>query len=232
MDLNSTVEPAERQVFLCCRGSESDPIPKLLSAAFKARQEAMPITTDLIICKEIYGSEFSDGNILILPERIKYRNLKESDIDSFVEHVLVHNQPLPSGVEELIPGYHILVCTYGSGTAISEKFTEEAEMRGLTVSPCSQTGVDKYKGSIIVYTAGPNGSISGHWYGEVTPEDVEDLFNECFGFSVMNKEIREQLLRSMRSEDDAPYEDDSPSGAALLSYSLECCRTLCFCTDS
>lgn len=61
-------------------------------------------------------------------------------------------QPLPSGIEEMMPDYHILVCSDGSGTAVRDKFIEEAEMRGLTVNPCSQTGGDKYKGSLIVYT--------------------------------------------------------------------------------
>lgn len=89
--------------------------------------------------------------------------MKESDIDSFVEHVLVNNQPLPSGIEEMMPDYHILVCADGSGTAVRDKFIEEAEIRGLTVNPCSQTGGEKYTGSLIVYTADPDGSITGQW---------------------------------------------------------------------
>ncbi|KAM1111938.1 hypothetical protein ACFX2I_044874 [Malus domestica] len=68
---------------------------------------------------------------------------------------------------------------------IAVKFKEEAELRGLTnqvfVTACSHIGDHKCAGNLIVYSPGSDGSITGHWYGYVTPEDVPELLDQHIG---------------------------------------------------
>ncbi|CAL5394818.1 unnamed protein product [Camellia sinensis] len=60
-------------------GDRSDNIP--------ARKHDLNVKTRLTICEGRDGTEFSDGDVLIIPEMIKYRGLKDSDVDNFVEDV-------------------------------------------------------------------------------------------------------------------------------------------------
>ncbi|PRQ52041.1 putative 1-deoxy-D-xylulose-5-phosphate reductoisomerase [Rosa chinensis] len=74
---------------------------------------------------------------------IKYRGLKESDVDSFVDDVIVNDKPWASGAQEVLTGSHIFVCAHGSrdrrcgvcGPVLIDKFTEEAALRGLKDQP-------------------------------------------------------------------------------------------------
>ena len=103
------------------------------------------------------------------------RSLKDSDVDSFVENVLVNGQPWTSGVQEVLTGSFVFVCSHGSrdrrcgvcGPALIEKFRQEIELRGLSdqvlVKPCSHVGGHKYAGNLIIYGPGPDGKITGHW---------------------------------------------------------------------
>ncbi|KAM1323546.1 hypothetical protein ACFX2H_044508 [Malus domestica] len=164
------------------------------------------------------GTEFSDGDVLIFPQMIKYRGLKESDVDSFVDDVLVNDKPWASRVQEALTGYHVFVCAHGSrdkrcgvcGPVLIDKFKEEAELRGLTnqvfVTACSHIGGHKYAGNLIVYSPGSDGSITGHWYGYVTPEDVPELLDQHIG----KGEIIERLWRSQMgaSSDEAEKIND------------------------
>ncbi|KAM1323554.1 hypothetical protein TB2_044786 [Malus domestica] len=131
------------------------------------------------------------------------KGLKESDVDSFVDDVLVNDKPWASGVQEVLTGSHVFVCAHGSrdnrcgvcGPVLIDKFKEEAELRGLTnqvfVAACSHIGGHKYAGNLIIYSLGSDGSISGHWYGYVTPDDVPELLDQHIG----KGEIIERLWR-------------------------------------
>ncbi|TQD98050.1 hypothetical protein C1H46_016315 [Malus baccata] len=100
-------------------------------------------------------------------------------------------------------GSHVFVCAHGSrdkrcgvcGPILIDKFKEEAELRGLTnqvfVTACSHIGDHKCAGNLIVYSPGSDGSITGHWYGYVTPEDVPELLDQHIG----KGEIIERLWR-------------------------------------
>lgn len=103
------------------------------------------------------------------------RGLKESDVDSFVDDVIVNDKPWASGAQEALTGSHVFVCAHGSrdrrccvcGPVLIDKFIEEAELRGLKnqvfVSPCSHIGGHKYAGNLIIYSPGVDGKITGHW---------------------------------------------------------------------
>jgi hypothetical protein len=212
-NLAGTVDAYDRHVFLCYKSpdawasrvenSESDPLPKLLASALKARKNDITVKTKLTISEGRDGTQFSDGDVLIFPEMIKYRSLKDSEVDGFVEDVLVNGKPWTSGVQEVLTGSYVFVCAHGSrdkrcgvcGPVLIGKLKEEIGFRGMNdqvfVTPCSHVGGHKYAGNLIIYCPGPDGNITGHWYGYVTPEDVPELLDQHIG----KGEIIERLWR-------------------------------------
>ena len=69
------------------------------------------------------------------------RGLKESDMDSFVDDVLVNDKPCASGVQEPLTGCHVFVSAHcccqeewncDCSRVLVDKFKEEAVLRGLT----------------------------------------------------------------------------------------------------
>ena len=104
-----------------------------------------------------------------------YRGLKDSDVDSFVDDVIVNGKPWAAGVQEIVSGSHIFVCAHGSrdkrcgvcGPVLIEKLKEGIESRGLQeqvfVSACSHIGGHKYAGNLIIYSPDSQGKIMGHW---------------------------------------------------------------------
>ncbi|XP_031286547.1 altered inheritance of mitochondria protein 32 [Pistacia vera] len=209
-NLAGTVDSYDRHVFLSYKGpdawlprveeSEVDPLPKLLSSAIKARKNDITVKTKVTICG---GGEGSDGDLLIFPEMVKYKGLKDSDVESFVDDVLVNGKPWASGVQETLTGSYVFVCAHGSrdkrcgvcGPALIEKLNEEIETRGLKdqifVSPCSHIGGHKYAGNLIIYSPDSEGKIMGHWYGYVTPDDVPAVLDQ----HIAKGEIIERLWR-------------------------------------
>ncbi|KAI4348203.1 hypothetical protein L6164_008956 [Bauhinia variegata] len=199
-NLSGTVDAYDRHVFLCYKNhevwpprveaSDSDPFTKRLATTVRARKNDITIKTKITICEAREGTEFSDGDVLIFPEMIKYRGLNESNIDSFVEDVMVNGKPWAAGVQDVLSGSHVFVCAHGSrdvrcgvcGPVLIEKLNEEIELRGLKdqifVRACSHIGGHKYAGNLIIYSPGPDGKIMGHWYGYVTPNDVPELLDQ------------------------------------------------------
>ncbi|KAM2367196.1 hypothetical protein ACFXTH_044912 [Malus domestica] len=188
-------------VFLCYKtpeawpwrieGSESNPLPKFFASALKARKNDITFKTLLTVIEGREGTEFSDGDVLIFPQMIKYRGLKESDVDSFVDDVLVNHKPWASRVQESLTGSHVFVSAQcsreewnrDSARVLIDKFKEEAELRGLTnqvfVTACYQTG--GHNGNLIIYSPGSDGSITGHWYGYITPAYVLEMLDQHIG---------------------------------------------------
>ncbi|KAA0037587.1 altered inheritance of mitochondria protein 32-like [Cucumis melo var. makuwa] len=212
-NLAGTVSAYDRHVFLCYKtpeawpshleSSDCDLLPKLLSAALKARKDDISLKTKLTMFSRRYETGFSDGDLLIFPDMIKYSGLKDSDVDGFVDDVLVNNKPWASGVPEVFTGSHVFVCVHASrdrrcgvcGPILVQKLDEEIELRGLKdqvyVSPCSHIGGHKYAGNLIIYQPGTDGKTTGHWYGYVTPEDLSELFEQ----HIAKGEVVERLLR-------------------------------------
>ncbi|KAL0431627.1 UNVERIFIED_CONTAM: Altered inheritance of mitochondria protein 32 [Sesamum radiatum] len=202
-NLAGTVDPYERHVFLCYNShelwpsrvedSDSDPLPKLLASALKARKNDISLKTRLTICERSDDVKLSDGDVLIFPEMIIYRGLKDSDVDSFVEDVLVNGKPWLSGVQEELTGSYVFVCAHNNrdrrcgvcGPVLIQKFKEEIESKDLKnqvfVTACSHVGGHKYAGNVIIFSADPDGRIAGNWYGYVTPSDVLELLDKQIG---------------------------------------------------
>ncbi|KAL3526097.1 hypothetical protein ACH5RR_014469 [Cinchona calisaya] len=202
-NLAGTVDPYDRHVFLCYKShdswpsrvedSDSDPFPKLLATAFKARKDDIKVKTRMTVCEGLVDLKLSDRDVLIFPEMIKYRNLKDSDVDGFVEDVLVNENAWAAGIQEVLTGSYVFVCAHNNrdkrcgvcGPILIEKFKEEIESKGLksqvSVTACSHIGGHKYAGNVIIFSANAEGKIDGHWYGYVTPSDVPELLDQHIG---------------------------------------------------
>ncbi|XP_020207129.1 altered inheritance of mitochondria protein 32 [Cajanus cajan] len=212
-NLAGTVDAYDRHVFLCYKShvswpsrieaSDSDPLPKRVAAAFKARKNDITVKTKITVCEAREEAGFSDGDVLIFPEMIKYRGLEESNVDSFFEDVLINGKPWSAGVPEVLSGSHVYVCAHASrdvrcgvcGPVLINKLNEEIELRGLkdqiSVTACSHIGGHKYAGNVIIYSPGADGKITGHWYGYVTPDDVSELLDK----DIAKGEVIHRLLR-------------------------------------
>ncbi|CAA2987610.1 altered inheritance of mitochondria 32-like [Olea europaea subsp. europaea] len=214
-NLSGTVDPYDRHLFLCYKthdswpsrveDSDSDPLPKLLSSALKARKNDIAAKTRLTICEGGDDLVLSEGDVLDFPEMIIYRGLKDSDVDGFVDDVVVNGKPWASGVQEALSGTYVFVCAHNNrdrrcgvcGPVLIKKFKEDIESKGLqdqvVVTACSHVGGHKYAGNVIIFSADAEGKISGNWYGYVTPNDVSELTDRQIG----KGEIIERIWRSV-----------------------------------
>ncbi|XP_068336209.1 uncharacterized protein [Pyrus communis] len=202
----------------CIKGSESDPLPKFFASALKARKNDITFQTLLTVIEGHKGTEFSDGDVLIFPQMIKYRGLKESDVDSFVDDVLVNHKPWASRMQEPLTSPYVFICAHMSrnewnryrACVLIDKFKQEAEQRGLSdqvfVTACFHIGGHKFDGNLVIYSPSSDGSIIDHWYGYVFPSDVPELLDQHIG----KGEIRERHWRGQMgaSSDEAEEIND------------------------
>ncbi|PNY13881.1 altered inheritance of mitochondria protein 32-like, partial [Trifolium pratense] len=131
------------------------------------------------------------------------RGLKESNVDSFFNDVMVGCKSWGGGVQDVVAGSYIFVCAHGSrdvrcgvcGPVLIDKLNEEIQLRGLkdqiSVMACSHVGGHKYAGNLITFSPGPDGKVMGHWYGYVTPNDVPALLDQ----HIAKGEIIQKLWR-------------------------------------
>nr|XP_028954719.1 uncharacterized protein LOC103429116 [Malus domestica] len=126
---------------------------------------------------------------------VDQRGLKESNVDSFVDDVLVNDRPWASGVQESLTSPHVfaLIFVYthmsqeewnrDSARVRIDKLKEEFEMRGLTnqvfVTACFHLEGHNYAGIFTTYD--PDGSMTYHWYPFVSPGYVPELLDEHIG---------------------------------------------------
>ncbi|CAN4081738.1 unnamed protein product [Withania somnifera] len=185
LKLGGTATVYDRLVFLCYKShetwpshvesSDSDPLPKLFSSTLKAREDDIKLKTVLTICQVREDIGLLDGDVLIFPEMIKYRNLKESDVDAFIEDVLVNDKPWTSGPQEPLTGSYVFVCSHNnrdrrcgvSGSILIEEFNKAIESKDLKnevhVTACAHVGGHKYAGNLIIFSTDKEGKIAGHW---------------------------------------------------------------------
>ncbi|PHU27759.1 hypothetical protein BC332_06091 [Capsicum chinense] len=256
--LGGTVTSYDRHLFLCYKShetwpsrveaSDSDLLPKSLAAALKARKDDIKIKTLLTICEVRDGMEVSDGDILVFPEMIKYRDLKESDVDAFVDDVVVNGNPWSSGLKESLNGSYVFICAHNNrdrrcgicGPILIEEFSKAIEFKGLKdkvrVTACSHIGGHKYAGNVIIFSSGKDGEIVGHWYGYVTPDDVPALLDEHIGegkvierlwrgqmgqHEKVTDKVEEQRVPEVTNEEKKPLENGSQETSAT---GFSCCQ--------
>ncbi|XP_022928514.1 altered inheritance of mitochondria protein 32-like [Cucurbita moschata] len=235
--LSGTVGAYERHVFLCYRshevwpsrvdGSDADLLPKLLSSAIKTRENEISVKTKLTICEAGEGTEHSDGDVLVFPEMIKYRGLKDEDVESFVEKVLMDGKQQVYGAHDALAGSYIFVCAHRSrdkrcgvcGTALITKLIEEIELRGLKdqicVHACSHIGGHKYAGNVIVFSPDLDGRIMGHWYGYVTPDDVPELLDKHIGKGELIERLWRGRMGRINDEEGKEVDEDKLPSAEV-----------------
>ncbi|XP_061357526.1 altered inheritance of mitochondria protein 32-like [Gastrolobium bilobum] len=240
-NLAGTVDAYDRHVFLCYKNhlawpprveaSDADPLPKSVATAFRARKNDIAVKTKITVCEAREEVGFSDGDVLIFPEMIKYRGLEESNVDSFFDDVMVSGKAWSGGgVHDVLTGSHIFVCAHGSrdvrcgvcGPVLMQKLNDEIELRGLkdqiSVVACSHIGGHKYAGNLIVYSPGPDGKIMGHWYGYVTPNDVPALLDQHIAKGeVIQKLWRGQMgppIAGVNGTDDKKLANGNDTGKA------------------
>ncbi|KAF5755171.1 putative thioredoxin-like ferredoxin, Thioredoxin-like superfamily [Helianthus annuus] len=231
--LSGTSIAYDRHVILCYKthelwpsrveSSDAHPLPKVLAGALKARKNDIPVKTLLTICEGREGTELSDGDVLLFPEMIKYRGLKESDINTFVDEVVVNRKLWSAGVQETMTGSHVFVCSHSSrdkrcgfcGPILIKKFKEEAELRGLdnvSVTACSHVGGHKYAGNLIIYSV-QDKKVCGHWYGYVTPSDVPELLdNHIVKGEIIDRIWRGQMGVPVVKKAEKAIEQSLPNG--------------------
>lgn len=192
-----------------------------------ARKNDIKVKTRLTICEGRDGTEFVDGDVLVFPEMIKYRGLTDTGVDSFVDDVLVNGKPWASGLQEVLTGSHVFVCAHNTrdkrcgvcGPALIEKFKEEIEMKGLKdqvfVAACSHVGGHKYAGNLIIFSAGSDGKVSGHWYGYVAPSDVPELLDQHIGKGEIIERIWRGQMGAIVEGDEKVDEQKLPNGNGL-----------------
>ncbi|KAL2335741.1 hypothetical protein Fmac_016954 [Flemingia macrophylla] len=212
-NLAGTVDAYDRHLFLCYKSrlawpprveaSDADPLPKRLAAVSKARKNDVAVKTKLTVCEAPEEAGFSDGDVLIFPDMIKYRGLEESNVEGFYDDVIVNGKEWSGGEQGVLRGSHIFVCAHGSrdvrcgvcGPVLMEKLNQEIQLRGLkdqiSVLACSHVGGHKYAGNVIIFCPGPDGKIMGHWYGYVTPDDVPALLDQ----QIAKGEVIQKLWR-------------------------------------
>ncbi|KAG2301500.1 hypothetical protein Bca52824_030151 [Brassica carinata] len=213
--LAGSVAPYGRHVFLCYESREtwlprveSEGLPQRFAKSFKDRRADFAVETKLTVCG---GGGESDGDVLIFPDMIRYKALKDTDVDAFVEDVLVNGKPWTSGIQEELSGSFVFVCAHGSrdkrcgvcGPALMEKFEQEIGSRGLSdqilVKPCSHIG--------------------GHKYGYVTPDDVPAMLDQHIAKGEIIQNLsRGQMRLKPEGEEEAEKEDEPkiPNGSSVV----------------
>ncbi|CAM6124568.1 unnamed protein product [Calypogeia fissa] len=247
VSLVGTVQYFERHLFLACKGPESwpsmveaasdhfDRLPHRLAGALKSRKNDMPLKSRMTVCEESAGA--AAGDVLMFPDMVRYKGLTDTDVDEFVEDVLVGGKEWKktgSG-PECLSGSFIFVCSHGSrdkrcgscGPVLIETLNEEIRVRGLEgqifVGGCSHVGGHKYAGNVIVFSSSGTGApVSGHWYGYVSPADVPLILDQHIG----RGEIIERLWRGQMgvSEGDAKEAQQSRLKRVEAEGSGTCCQ--------
>ncbi|ESQ46936.1 hypothetical protein EUTSA_v10027837mg [Eutrema salsugineum] len=192
-DIANSITSYGRHVFVLYKTPEAwishveeEGLPQRFATLLKDRKSELLVQTKLNVCE----GGGSDGDVLIFPDMVRYKGVKDTEVEGFFEDVLVNGKPWRSGRQEKLSGTFVFVCTHTSrdkrcgvcGPVILERFKQEVGSRGLSdqisLRRCSHVGQHKYAGNIIIFSPDSAGKISGNWYGYVTPEDVPELLDQ------------------------------------------------------
>ncbi|CAN6574854.1 unnamed protein product [Malus baccata var. baccata] len=132
-------------------------------------------------------------NSLPYKELKSVRGLKESDVDSFVDDVIVNDKPWASGVQESLIGPRVFICAHMcehrfyrlTASILIDDFKRETKLRGLTdqvfVTACFQIEGQKYARELRIYSPDSDGRMIYHWYPFVTFSAVSQLLDRHIG---------------------------------------------------
>ncbi|KAH7332482.1 hypothetical protein KP509_20G089700 [Ceratopteris richardii] len=208
--LAGTVHHYEKHVFLCYKSPKSwpaqletsndDELPRLFATSLKAKKSVMPKKIRLTITD---AAESSDGDVFIFPDMVKYKGLTASEIEGFVDEVLVNGSDFLSERKETLQGSHIFVCAHERrdmrcgvcGPALIDTFKKEIVDRGITgevfIRSCSHIGGHKYAGNVLIYSPDANNEVSGHWGQMGLSEEEQKMVYQKW---LENSQSHEELL--------------------------------------
>ncbi|XP_010435980.1 PREDICTED: uncharacterized protein LOC104719713 [Camelina sativa] len=226
-----------RHVFVLYKTPEAWPshveeqgLPQRFATLLNDRKSDLLVQTKLNVCE----GGGSDGDVLLFPDMIRYKGVKDTDVEGFVEDVLVNGKASSSGSQEDISGTFVFVCTHTSrdkrcgvcGPVILERFQKEIGSRGLsdqiTLKRCSHVGQHKYAGNLIIFSPDSVGKITGNWYGYVTPDDVPELLDQ----HIAKGEIIQRIWRGQMGLSEAEAEKMITNGNKEESkgFTGGCCK--------
>lgn len=186
--LPGTVKFYERHLFVCtgqtgwpARIEEGGGFVQALATALAPHLPRMSHRLKLTACDEPSAGPGHD--LLIFPDMVRYRGVREGDLPALIEEHFVGNRISGRVPHEPLPGQHVFVCVHGErdercgvcGPPLAERFAAELAARGLAkavaVRRSSHIGGHRYAGNVLIYPG-------GDWYGYVTPADVPRLIEE------------------------------------------------------
>jgi hypothetical protein len=186
--LPGTVKLYHRHLFVCTgpvdwaeRIETGGGFLQTLAKAIAPRAAEMPLQVKLTACDDP-GSQ-SGYDLLVFPDNVRYRGVREADIPVFVEEHLVRNQAPDALAHEPLSAQYVFVCTHGRrdlrcgqcGPPLVAEFRSVLKARHLgdkvIVRGASHVGGHKYAGNVLIYP-------TGDWYGYVTPADVPRLIEQ------------------------------------------------------
>jgi len=240
-NIANSITPYGRHVFVHYKTPEAWPFnveeegqPQLFAKLLKSRKSELPVQTKLNACE----GDGSDGDVLIFPDMVRYKGLKDADVEGFFEDVIVNEKPWRSGEPEKLSGTFVFVCTHFNrdmrcgtcGPVILARFKQEIGTRGLSdqisLRRCSHVGQHKYAGNIIIFSPDSAGKILGNSYGYVTPDDVPELIDQQIAKGeIIHKIWRGQMgLSKEEAEKVVPKGNRGEGGCCQGSSGVSCCQ--------
>jgi len=227
--LNGTVKPYSKHVFLCTGTTEWQPKIEKEEASFaavfckevKAQSEKIEYKI-LVTASDEPSSQASEKtsedscDIYIFPDAIRYNSVKRSDIPSFVK-----DQVINGTLSTLIPNFkldkkaYLFICGHKkrdkrcgvAGPMLAAEFQKVIKQKGLEndvqVFQTSHFGGHKYAGNVIIFP-------EGIWYGRIIPCNVEKILEK----HIINGKILKKFLRGKME----PI--SSPSSSATTNMQL------------
>lgn len=188
--LPGTVKLYQRHLFVCTgRVDWPDRIEagggflQALSEAVQARAAVLPLKVKITACDDPGGDPGMGHDILVFPDAVRYRGVREADLPVLVEDHLVGNRLAAGLRHEALAGHHVFVCIHGRrdqrcgdcGPPLIERFkallADHHLADQVAVHGTSHVGGHRFAGNVLIYP-------EGCWYGRVTLDDVPRIIEQ------------------------------------------------------
>lgn len=182
-------------------------LPKKVDAVIKESSKASKVKAKIQLVEA--SGKLKDGDVLVFPDYVKISAKTDAGLAALKSFLSKARSPGTSrcveDVEDLDSGF-LLVCAHNKrdercgycGPELVKAFegTGAAKQANLQVLKCSHVGGHVYAGNVIAYTGkDTKEGNDGHWYGYVTPADVD--------YVASGKAARSRLWRGRMGLDEA-----------------------------
>jgi (2Fe-2S) ferredoxin len=189
--LPGTVKLYHRHLFVCTgradwpeRIEAGGGFLQTLSEAVQARAAALPLKVKITACDDPGSGPGTGHDILVFPEAVRYRGVRETDLAALVEDHLVVGDRLAAGLRyEALTGHHVFVCIHGRrdqrcgdcGPPLIERFkallADHHLADQVAVHGTSHVGGHRFAGNVLIYPG-------GCWYGHVSLKDAPRIIEQ------------------------------------------------------